>query len=359
MPLSRFFNAVDVDSGEGALPAQPAEQGGDQELRRQLKRQRQTKAARQAALLAFAKRRFLKQTSLGPNPPRVGHPHEEKQLDLQKRFFTGRLHHAYALHKSYDMSSSDPAKDLQRSRARCAWSLLCAVANALEQVFSVAPAKFVINTIVPDDTNARLKGPAVGDRSVVFTVMNQVTNCIVRYEDGCSNPESAWHCLSIPCPVTILNAANTAHLHAAYTSYLVAGALGIGNSLNRLGLSTSISDALGKAKWVAQVMTGDALETNSSTFHMERVLLGFARKSERPCNKLAIRLKCGNRQLCLIRRHCVLSVEKFWATIVRLGHLFECAGFRRKFTAAILSLLKRPGTFHSFLSLALTLSFHC
>ena len=110
MPLSRFFNAVDVDSGEGALPAQPAEQGGDQELRRQLKRQRQTKAARQAALLAFAKRRFLKQTSLGPSPPRVGHPHEEKQLDLQKRFFTGRLHHAYALHKSYDMASSDPAK---------------------------------------------------------------------------------------------------------------------------------------------------------------------------------------------------------------------------------------------------------
>ena len=50
MPLSRFFNAVDVDSGEGALPAQPVEQGGDQELRWQLKRQRQTKTARQAGV---------------------------------------------------------------------------------------------------------------------------------------------------------------------------------------------------------------------------------------------------------------------------------------------------------------------
>ena len=119
------------------------------------------------------------------------------------------------------------------------------MAIALEQVFSVAPAKFVIITIVPVDTNTRLKGPAVGDRSVVFTVMNQVTNCIVRYEDGCSNPESAWHCLSIPCPVTILNAANTAHLHAAYTSYLVAGALGIGNSLNILATSLPFTLSVG------------------------------------------------------------------------------------------------------------------
>ena len=204
-----------------------------------------------------------------PNPPRVG-----EAVGFTEACFTGRLHHAYTFQKQYDMSTPDPFKDLQRS-----------VAGA----FSVQ-WRMHWNRSIRDQRDCS-RAPPVGDRSVVFTVMNQVTNCIVRYEDGCSNPESAWHCLSIPCPVTILNAANTAHLHAAYTSYLVAGALGIGNSLNRLGLSTSISDALGKAKWVAQVMIGDALETNSSTFHMERVLLGFARKSERPCNKLAIRLK--------------------------------------------------------------------
>ena len=121
----------------------------------------------------------------------------------------------------------------------------------------------IINTIVPDDTNTRLKGPGRGDRSLVHTVMNVVQSCVVYYEKPLSDGHN-WHCFSLPCPVSILKVANTEHIHAAYASYLIAGAAGLGQRWKALGISSSVTDAIANGKWIVQLMCGDALEANSS-----------------------------------------------------------------------------------------------
>lgn len=354
MPLSSFFNrhSDGSDAACGSVQGDEDCEFHDAGFREKVKKQKQTQKARQAALLTFAKRRFRKEFGLVPIRAIPSNPFEEKQRELQTNFFTGRLHYMSVFTKQFEQVSPDQKQNVQRNRARCAWSLLCALVNALEHVFAIsssASPKFVINTVIPDDTNTRLKGPAVGDKTVIYTVMNQMQNIIVHYGNEGVKTECPWHCLFLPCPVAILNAPNTEHLHSAYVSYMIAGASGIGKGLQRVGLKPVIAEKMQKAKWVVQIMTADAIETNASTFHVERVLLGHARQQDRACNRVAIRFKCLNHQLSLTRKPCVLAVDRFWSTLVRLAHLFECASFRRRFTAGILSLLKKPGAFQSIM----------
>ena len=210
--------------------------------------------------------------------------------------------------------------------------------------------RFVINTIVPDDTTTRIRGPNPGDRALVHTIMNQVQTCVVTYEDCNVDDNPGWHCLAMPCPTTILHVADTANIHAAYSSYLISGATGLGRTWQSLGLSEAVNQGLSKAKWVVQVMCADALEANNSAFHIERQVLAHKRDiigEDHDHNRVALRLRCNNHQLGLIRKPIVLGISNFWATLVRLAHLLECASFRRRFAAAILSFLRKPGNFES------------
>ena len=339
MPLARLFQHH-AGSEEGFVePTEPADPA-EAVFR---KRQRQTQKARVAAIKSFALKRFRKQQQL-LGLRNAEHVSRDLQVaeELQKTFFTKRLHHEHS--KRVTTLDSDKGKSMRRNQGRCVWSLLCAVVNALEKVFSVAQPHFVINTVVPDDTNTRLKGPATNDRTMVYTVMNQVSSCIVHYIDECPEVGSKWQCLAIPSPVIVLNTPNTAHLHSAYTSFLLSAARGIGVFWERLGLSPVVSEGVKNARWAVQIMTGDALEANSSMFNLERLHLAQFRAQERSCNKLAIRFKCGNHQLNLVRKPCVLSIERYWSTLVRLAHLFECTSFRRRFIAGILGMLQNPGT---------------
>lgn len=329
--LSQCFASRSTDCDSDREPTQA-------DLQKKLKRKEQTQKARDASLVSRALKKAQKN---GPNDEQTLTPAQT----LQRKFLTGRLHHAYAMSRPYDVSAPDNQKSIQRERARCVWSLLCFLAKTLEDLFSMGtPVKHIINTIVPDDTTTRLRGPNPGDRTMVYTLMNQVQSCIVNYEKKLDSSNTGWHCLALPCPTSILHVADTPNIHAAYTSYLLASASGIGKGLQRLGLSQDLEGFHG-AKWIAQVMCGDALEANSAAFNVERRLLTQRRERGERLNVVAIRYKCGNHQLCLARKCIVLGVERFWCTLVRLAHLFECSSFRRRFTAQLITLLKKPGVF--------------
>ncbi|CAK9049182.1 unnamed protein product [Durusdinium trenchii] len=326
MPLGKFFSDTPLEDNE-------IDQGVTS-------RRSQTEKARNALATSRVSRRWARtvQKEIGIHHESSKSSEETKGAQaLQKQFFTGRLHHTHALSHSYEsITCPDQNKANQRGRARCTWSLLRAIAQAFEAVFAspqAPPVKFVINTVVPDDTNTRMKGPNQGDRSLVHTVMNVVQSCAV-YCDGLlkqgANKNHDWQCFSIPCPLSVLKTANTDHIHAAYRSTLVACASGLGERWKAFSLKPEVSRAVANAKWAAQVMCGDALEANSSAFRCERTLLAHNRqRSVKVCNTVAIRFKCCNHQLGLVRKPVVLGIERYWSTLVRLAHLMECAGFRR------------------------------
>lgn len=357
MPLGRLF--LDADSDGDAEEKEHEKDSSDPHV---IKRRLQTEKARSALASSRAARKASKDCGGGSSASSAGVFAVSGISDaspaakfLQKKFLTGRLHHSYALSQGYE-TITDPNQNRgnQRDRARCAWSLLCAIAHALEAIFAVPPAnppvKFVINTAVPDDTNTRLKGPSKGDRSLVFTVMNVIQNCVVCY-DAPSDSQHDWHCLSVPCPISVLKAPNREHIHAAYASHLIAGGSGVGQKWKALGITDTVTNAITNAKWAVQVMCGDALEANSAAFAIERKLLAGKRiSSAETCRTVAMRIKCCNHQMGLIRRPVVLGIERYWSTLVRLAHLFECAGFRRRFTAALVSLVQRPGVFQCVLN---------
>ena len=346
MPLDQFFMDQTLDEPE---------EDAEKKLAKQ-RRKDQTQSARIRSLVnkkADKIERKRREVSSASNPDPLA-PAKE----IQKMFLTERLHHASAMLKPYDSSQADPFKGISRNRARCVWSLLCCMASMLEHILLVGNSgrnriKCLVNTTVPDDTTTRLKGPGMSSPNTVYTIMNQVQTCIVKYEQelqGFDANGHDWHCFSMPCPSLILNTPDAMNIHAAYTSHLIAGSNGVGQSLQRLGVPKDVP-AFQQADWVIQVMCGDALEANSSAFHVERRVLVYNRDKKAVCNRAALRMKCCNHQLGLVRKPVVLGVARFWSTLVRLAHLYECAGFRRRVAAAVVSLLSTPGSFQSTLIL--------
>ena len=346
MPLSKFF--ADEPVGED-VPMRI--QNPDSML--EFKRLKQTQKARNASLVSKTAKRY--ETARSSASVQVNGVPGEVLKEIQQMYLTPRVHYASTIAQGYEVLSENVDKRVSRARSRCTWSLLCCLARFLEGLLLIncsegKNAKYVINTIMPDDTNTRMKGPNKAGPSICCTVMNQVQNCIVTYdgEDG----SSKWDCLAIPCPTTILNTPDAVNLHEAYTSYLISGARGMGRKLQSLGLPQT-TPSLENARWAIQIMCGDALEANSSAFHVERRYLASKHRAGVCCNQAALRIKCCNHQLGLIRKPCVLGVERFWSTLVRLAHLYESASFRRRIAAGVVTLLGTAGTFQSPLSLLL------
>ena len=348
MPLGSFFESEDL----AVVPVEDLKAS---------KRRAQTEKARVQAQVVRAVRKSASssEATYFPRSDDVDDASPATARHIQRKCLTKSLYYSHAL--SLPETILDPEhrrKEFQQDRARCAWSLVSAIVKGFEALLcgpDQPRVKFIVNTIIPDDTNTRLKGEGKRDRSLVFTVMNTVQSCIVQYSDPLGPGAADWHCLFVPCPVMVLKTPNTENLHAAYAAQLVVGANGVGKTWKSVGVSPSVEQGIASAKWALQVMCGDALEANSSAFRLERVILACKREAG-PCTSLALRLKCLNHQLGLIRKPVVLAVEKYWSTLVRLSNLFQCASFRRKFTAALVSLMHKPGRFHCVLALSCAVS---
>lgn len=267
---------------------------------------------------------------------------------LQQRFFT----HQYQ-RGSYRKPSFDPADDnndvkqaFSRERARCVWSLLVSLKSALMSLLQGrGNIQHLLNVCTADDTSTRLR--AQSGRSVVYTIMNTFQTAVVNFrEDG----EHAAACLFVPTPLLVLNSGKASAIHQGFTSWCVATSSGVGAFWRRAGFDAR---ALSSCQWKTTVLMGDALKANDAAWRCERA----KRAKAKDVSSLGIRFRCLNHQLCLTRRPVVLSVDSYWATVVRLAHLFEGHSFRRSLANAFVSMFQKEGQCMRTLHL-ITASFH-
>ena len=307
------------------------------------KRRIQTSAARVAAARAQSQAQSSKQQQ---------HSEDSFAQRLQSQYLTpsySRVSHqpdhpgnppAFQSERSY--------KQVFRERARCIWSFLQSMVGAVSILF--APEKniqHVVNTCVADDTNTRMRSQH-SERTVVHTVMNTVESVYIRYNKDNSESEWPWQLLHIPTPVHCLPTAKADSLHAAFTSWMLVCASGMGKHWLRLQCPETLLD---RARWRSFVLVGDALKANDAAWKAEMCVLSEQRRKQGQNldsaihRLLGLRMRCGVHQAALIRKPVALSIQSYWTTLVRLGHLYEQYSFRRAISGALVSLLNKEGVF--------------
>ena len=321
MPLSDLWS--NIDAGE-------ADDSPQQEIKR-LRKRVQIASARETLAASRARKEPVNAVPL---------PSQSFSQRLQKEFFTSDVSRTVVSRRT--TSDLDPVamggrhQQASRERARCVWSFLKLLCATIENLFQPGkpPVEHVLSTCVADDTSTTLRAPG-SDRSVVFTVMNTVQSALVRYAGG------SWECLHVPTPVQCLNSSVASAIHSSFTAWMLVSATGPGSQWQRLGCDSSL---LATAKWKTCVMIGDALKANAAAWKAESKLLQ-SHQGDDDAQVLGLRVKCCVHQFGLVRRPAVLSVERYWTTLVRLGHLYEGHSFRRSVASAIMTLLQKDGVF--------------
>lgn len=313
--LARVLGGGSVqDANENNLVAE------NERLRRHL----QTAPAR---ALRKAKRKLLRTHEASD----AKHPSFSERL--QTKFFTHKWH------RGPERPSGDPTADsidgkqrFTRERARCVWSFLqCVKDKVIQLLTSQRRVDHLLSTCIADDTNTRLR-PSSEERSMVYTIMNTVQFVYVRFDDG------NWEGLHIPTPLRCLPSGKASSIYQSFTCWLVASASGVGSIWRLLGCSSTLVETV---KWRTLILMGDALRANDAAWKTETRI----RAKNSAKGNLGIRLKCNNHQMSLVRKPAILSIERFWSTVVRLGHLLETYSFRRNLASALVSLLHKDGEF--------------
>lgn len=315
-----FFE--DADAIDSANPS--ACEGADQENLK-LRRKLQTGPAREALAVKRARQVPIAKTEAEP----IADTYAER---LQKRFFTHSYQRGGYQKKTCADDTPDEKRQFGRERSRCVWSFLQSLKAALVNLFQErGSCEHALNTIVADDTSTTLKAIGSG-RNVVHTVMNTVQALRFRYSDG------DFQCLHIPTPMRCLTSGKAEAIHAAFSSWLVLTASGLGTIWKHLDCPDKMP---WRAKWKTTLLMGDALRANDKAWRCEC----RARAKTNDPFSCGLRFRCSNHQLCLVRKPTVLSVERMWSTVVRLGHLYETQSFRRSLAAAFVKLLQKDGQF--------------
>ena len=277
---------------------------------------------------------------------------------IQENYFTPKFYNAIHFMKESAFGNSDWQRQA-RERARGVMSLMIQIIRLLVQILTSSPGgsavSHVLDCVVLDDASCRIKGQGDG-KPAIYTVMNTVHTLHVAYEAGtCNN-------FGIPTAYVCLPSQKTGDLHAAYSSRLLFSSRGLGQAFRTLeskvfGIISQPCELEQRVAspeiWKIQVMVGDAIPTNDAVFRMEREMLYRTRGTEEAKRRLSFRVKCQLHQLCLVRRPAVLSIDKFWTTLVRLAHLFEQYSFKKQFALALIQVLKAPGCIQRSLNIIL------
>ena len=330
---------VDSDSDVAREQEQEPRQS-DAQLVKALKRRLQTVPARAAKALKKV------ETDVKGVPL-------ESELEASDQSYALRLQRAFFTHNyqkgGYNKPALDPSIDparhgddidgkqkFLRERARCIWSLLCGMKDAICNLFQSGRGEVshFLNCSVADDSSTRLKAAGVsGGRSIVHTIMNSFQSAHVRFLSG------EWECLHILTPLQILNSGRAEAIHQGFIAWLLSSSGGLGSVWRRLGIPEDLLSH--HCKWKTTLMMGDALKANDAAWKCERT----RRVAMADPRNLGLRFRCCNHQLCLVRKPMVLSLENYWTTVVRLAHLFETHSFRRSLASALITVLQREGGF--------------
>ena len=262
---------------------------------------------------------------------------------IQAQFFTPQF---LTVPPSHDAFAEADRKTQGRERSRAAMSLLVQVLKMLVSLLSPsasahegrARVNCVLDCVALDDTSCRIRGSGDAMPSI-HTVMNTVHTLHISSDD------SSCQSVKIPTPYVCLPSQRTKDLHDGYCAYVLLSSKGLGRIFKALERACrtpqSLEAVLQSSKWRCQVMVGDSLKTNDAIFKHEQQALAKQDMKRR----LAIRVRCQLHQLCLVRRPLVLSVARFWTTMVRLGHLFEQYSFKKQLALALIQILRAVGGF--------------
>ena len=330
MPISDLWSDIDLEED-----AAHGSQEQEREELKKLRRKRQTSKANKARLEQRVRKQEQQQHMA---------THGSKDADtwgsiMQRKFFTHRLFNYGGLHKEQDYQKQ------ATERARCTYSLLCKMVGLIQKIFQGDPGNprsvhHVVNTIVADDTDTRLRSS--GGRSTIHTVCNTVQSLHVRYTDPGST-DTCRESLNVLTPMVILASPKMGHIHAATTAFSVVSGCQIGALMRACGLTTEMMPLV-PGGLRTEIFVGDALKANTAAWRIERAILAKhnAEHDEKICG---VQMKCQVHQLNLIRKPMVLSINQYWASLVRLSHLFEQHSFRQSFGSALADFLQRPNGF--------------
>lgn len=271
---------------------------------------------------------------------------------LQEQFFTSKMFHP-GHHTTLNYQK------LKRDRMRCVFSLIRQLVRLLLQgLFQVDHCEHVINCLITDDASTRVRQPS--------GVSNIVTICDTVQTIHIRNGSTEGQCresVNFPTPLVIMSGSKTGDIHGGRCAFAVSCATGVGHLLQCMGLDPASLPALNKSPWQTSIWIGDSLKANDAAWRVERALFREQQQKKkqessedqtdpRQSASLGLRVKCILHQMNLVRKPIVLTVPNYWATLVRLSHMFEQQSFRRSFAGALLHVLQEkmhssvPWLFH-------------
>ena len=258
------------------------------------------------------------------------HQKSEKSFvgKLQRNFLTQRFFHSQ--HQEAYLG-----KDRQHGadRARSCVAMIKAIAFAVNKLYRPeGPQGFhTLCAHIVDDCSARMRGPDTLSNTTVYTVMNSIESVHVIYDHKSSKCSS----IQIPTPLTIVDGADAAGIDTASTSTALVSAAGVGQLLQRFGVTKVWST------FKTLVFVGDSLKANNAAFQREcdRLVVKHHEKDPEFKGQMALRVRCAVHTVCLIRKPIVLLIPRFWTTLVRLSHLFESISFRKQLASCLTSII--------------------
>ena len=288
------------------------------------RRRAQTKKAREAAVAAKMLRRLAKQVSVELPDKHSSYLPSLKGADSN---LTGAGQHF---------------KPYSKKRRRLLYSWFKAACDFLNNFFRDQQCHHVLSISVIDDTNMQLSTSMTPQwqTSRTVTVLNNVQTCVACFDsmDECGEKYCDYKSFPLHTPPSALPRANAQNILQEFQSWLFSE-VGSGTRWEHFGLR---SDLLSGVPFICSVTCFDSLSTNIRLMKMMRRAAFWKQKQQQeqqvPGN-LLVGFVCGIHQLALARKTLLFHHGGFWASIVRLSHLFEAQNFRTQFRSALFGVI--------------------
>lgn len=297
------------------------------DLRNVMKKQQQTHKARIRAIQAKSMRKLAKTANL--NPP--DHPAERYRRDVQ---VTSDLNRPGSVNVRF-------------RRLRLLISYFKGWAAALVLFFQKfndqCQVSHTVLVSIIDDTNIRLAeipdGAPQWRLSRVVSVMNAIQSLHVAYDEGgnCCHKHFVIH-----TPFVCLPKSDRDNISAEVVSHLFSF---LGKVSSRYLPWNVPADLLKMVNLQGLVLVFDSLKANIAMLKQFRQAVHVHHvhhTSGNTCQSQIFPLLatcCLLHQLALARTPVLFGFNNYWATVVRLSHLFEGHNFRQQFKAALISVI--------------------
>ena len=318
MPLSDLWacNQDDPDSHQAK-----EESHVDQQELKKLRNQQRTWAARAASLLSRLRRRLTREEGADTSPEDSARAAFQRTVlaSCSTKWDPCEDVHEESLH------NFDGANGRRRGVYLYYKSLAQAVVNAFGYTANLQiPHVLTIN--INDDTNMKL-GSGKRGSTEVQSVMANIQQHLVFSSAQTVRP--VW--FSLHQPIIALERADAQTLYSEFMAWMLNFGGYVGWRLRPWGFPADLIKAVKRQTFC---FIGDALKVNDALVTRMLQTVHGRCKTDGTSQTVILQVHCGIHQAALTRKVVALGFTGYWATLVRLSHLFEGRGFRQRFQAA-------------------------